>query len=419
MNLPSVVFIAIGFMVGGGIFAFTGIVARITGPLLPLAYCLAAIPVFVSMFPVAMLGSAFPTTGGSYKYPSRMFSPAVAFTGVWTYALCSFFGQIPLLAHSCAGYINAVWPGLPSKATALFLVSFFYLANMLGIRIAALLQGVLVLLLLSALFLYAGMGVVHLPSFSIGNTAQIHTGGIILGSALLTFTYAGANGIIELGGEMIRPERIIPRTFLIAFPIVAVIYILVSLATVCVLTHGELAAADNPLILANNRMGTAATRNFFILFGAVTALTTTLNAIIITGTKSFLVIVQDNIFPKFFDRLSRRFNTPLRILALFWLLSITGVMMETSLDTLAAYASLGALVLMIPIQWVAAVFPGKYPGAYHRAGFKLKGIWRFACPGVGMLLYLVSCLVILYDLGDTVKIAGFFLFVFSGALFFQ
>ncbi|MBW2707586.1 MAG: hypothetical protein JRD84_14970 [Deltaproteobacteria bacterium] len=36
LKLPAVAFIAIGFTIGGGVFVFTGIVFKITGPALPL-----------------------------------------------------------------------------------------------------------------------------------------------------------------------------------------------------------------------------------------------------------------------------------------------------------------------------------------------------------------------------------------------
>jgi len=60
--LREVTFIAIGFMIGGGIFVFTGIVLKITGQALPLAYGLAVIPVFISVMPIAVLGVTIPST---------------------------------------------------------------------------------------------------------------------------------------------------------------------------------------------------------------------------------------------------------------------------------------------------------------------------------------------------------------------
>lgn len=101
LGLPTVTFIAIGFTIGGGVFLFTEIVLGIAGAAFPVAYALAVIPVIITILPVAMLGSAIPCTGANYKYPSRMVSPRLAFTGIWFYIPALFFRQIPLYAVSC------------------------------------------------------------------------------------------------------------------------------------------------------------------------------------------------------------------------------------------------------------------------------------------------------------------------------
>ncbi len=124
LGLPEISFVAIGFTIGGGVFVFTGIVLKITGPMLVLAYALAVIPVFISMLPLAMLGSAIPSTGGNYKYPSRMVSPGLTFVGIWIYILATFFGNIPLYSLACAHYVQFFFPGLNLELFAVLLVGF-------------------------------------------------------------------------------------------------------------------------------------------------------------------------------------------------------------------------------------------------------------------------------------------------------
>ncbi|MCD4677897.1 MAG: APC family permease [Desulfobacula sp.] len=419
LGLFAVSFIAIGFMIGGGVFVFTGIALKITGPALPLAYALAVIPVFISTLPMAMLGSAIPSTGGNYKYPCRMFSPGIAFVGIWTYALSSFFGQIPLLANGCATYIQSFLPDIPSMTIALGLVTFFYLINLLGIKFAAITQGILVIILITALLVYGGTGLVELNPGNFNNIWQKGTGNILLGTALLTFTYFGANSIIELGGEIIDPGKIIPKAFMICFPIVAGIYILVATATVGMASFEILSESKEPLILVSNMMFKAPGRLFFILGGAIIALTTTLNAIFITGTKSLLIMIEDDLFPRSIGKISQQFKTPYRALTVFWILAILGVISRFSMETLAAYASLGALVIMVPIQLVALTFPQKYPDYYAAASFRLRGVWQFICPLTGIFIALFFGFIILVDLGSLFKIGGFILFMLSGAVYFH
>ncbi len=419
IGLSAVSFIAIGFMIGGGVFVFTGIALKITGPALPIAYALAGIPVFISMLPMAMLGSAIPTSGGNYKYPCRMFSPAIAFVGIWTYALCSFFGLIPLLANSCAMYLQSFLPGIPSLLVALILVTSFYLINLLGVKIAATIQGILVVILVSALLFYSGAGLLAINPLKFNDILQKGTGNLLLGAALLTFTYTGANAILELGGEIIAPGKIIPKAFMISFSVVAVIYILVAIATVSVANSEILNESKEPLILASNLMFNGPGRMFFIFGGAIIALTTTLNALFITGTKSFLVIIQDKLLPEFLGKISPRFKTPYRVLTFFWIISVLGIISGFPPETLAAYSSLGALVIMVPIQLAAISFPQKYPEHYAAADFKLKGIWQIVCPLTGIVLTLFFGIIILIDLGSLYKTGGFILFMIFATVYFH
>ncbi len=418
LGLPALTFITIGFIIGGGVFVFTGIVFRITGPALPIAYALAGITVFMSILPMAMLGSAIPCNGANYKYPSRLFSPVIAFVGSWTFTLCAFFGLIPLLVNGCVTYIQSFFPDIPSLSAALILLTFFYLVNLLGVKIAAIIQGILLLVQLSALLLYSATGLIELDLMHFDDIWQQGAGNILLGASLLTFTYTGANAIIELGGDIIHPRQSIPRAFFISFPIVALVYILVAIATAGMVTVEMPNESKETLIQVSSMMFKEPGRIFFVFGGAVVALVTTLNALFITGSKSFLVIVQDNLLPQSLGKLSPKLNTPYRVLTLFWIISVLGTVLRLSPETLTAYSSLGALTIMIPIQLVALTFYKKHPDLYTAAAFKLKGVWQFICPLTGILTALFFGVVILVDLGSLYKISGFFLFMLSGTIYF-
>jgi APA family basic amino acid/polyamine antiporter len=223
IGLALVSYIVIGFMIGGGIFVYTGIVYQYSGQALPLAYALAVIPVFISMMPLAMLGSAIPISGANYMYASRMVSPGLAFTGIWVYALASFFGQIPLYLIGCSQYIQSMFPHLMIIPLALLILTFFYLINLFGVRIAAQIQGILVFILIAALvvYIFGGSGKLQVQNFQ--PLLEKGPGNLILSFALLTFTYFGGNGIIEIGSEIKNPGKTIPRAFFIAFPIVTIL----------------------------------------------------------------------------------------------------------------------------------------------------------------------------------------------------
>ena len=291
LGLPTITFIAIGFTIGGGVFIFTGIVYKIVGPALPIAYALALIPVYISMMPVAMLGSALPATGGNYLYPSRLVSPGLAFVGIWIYALAAFFGQIPLYALGCAKYAQVFFPDLSPVIFAIVIVTFFYIINLFGFI-------------------------------------------------------------------------------------------------------------------------------FFVFGGAVLALTTTLNALFIVGTKSLLVMVEDKLLPEIFGKVHSRFATPHILLTIIWGLSVLGILSGFPLETLASYAALGGLIIFLPIQIASMRLPKLYPQQYQQSEFKLKGIFLWFCPIVGIAMVVFFGIIILYELNSPLKIGSFVAFIISGGVYY-
>ena len=95
----------------------------------------------------------------------------------------------------------------------------------------------MVIILVSALLYFSFAGIVHLDVKNFENFFQKGIGNLAVGIALLTFTYLGSNGIIELGGEIKDAGKAIPRAYFITFPIVAIVYLLVAIAAL-VLFHG-------------------------------------------------------------------------------------------------------------------------------------------------------------------------------------
>ena len=414
IGLALVSYNVIGFMIGGGIFVYTGIVYGYCGQALPLAYALAVIPVFISMLPLALLGSAMPVSGANYMYASRMVSPGLAFTGIWVYALASFFGQIPLYLIGCARYIQALFPDMEIIPVALGILTFFYLINLLGVKIAAQIQGVLVVLLIAALivFIAGGAGKVEVQNFK--PLLEKGPGNLVLGFALLTFTYFGGNGIIEIGSEIRNPGKTIPRAFFIAFPLVAALYIGVAWITVGSVPAESLKGAVEPLVVAGKANLSDGLYLFFILGGAVLALLTTLNSLLIIGTRSLLMMVNDNMLPFWLGRLTKRHQVPWVLLTFIYILSILGVLSGFSLNTFASYASLGGLVIFLPILLAAWKFPKKYPEHYKLSVFRLTPFWLKFSVITGLLMVVFFGLIIIYDLKAWGKMLFFVLFIVSG-----
>ena len=179
-----------------------------------------------------------------------------------------------------------------------------------------------------------------------------------------------------------------------------------------------LSESEEPLIqvcqLTSGKVGLL----FFITGGAILALTTTLNALFIVGTKSLLMMVEDRLLPPWMGKINKKFSTPHIFLAIIWILSMVGIISGFSLQTLAAFAALGALIIFVPLQIASIRLPVLYSEQYRKAEFKLKGFWLWFCPIVGILMVLFFSFIILYDLKSPVKIGSFLVFVVSGVAYY-
>jgi basic amino acid/polyamine antiporter, APA family len=398
ITLTHLVGIEVGQSIGAGIFALTGLALARTGPSVFLAFLAAAVPVGLAMAVLGMIGSGMPISGGTYYYGSRYFSPVASFAGVWAYLLGAVLGMFPLYALTGAGFLKAAFPALPTIPTALALLFVFYVANLLGARIAMWVQAVMVAVLLTALLVFIGAG---LPRVSAANLVPLFPrglGGFAVASAILTFTILGANAAVELGDEIQEPRRNIPLSFAISIPVVVVLYVAIGLvaAGVAPWSGQEVSLAA----VAGSFLGRG-TLMFFLIGGGFLAVVTTLNATYLWGTKSLIVIAEDGLLPKAAAAVNRRFGTPHWLLTFIFAVSaVSLVVAGDRVETFAIFASLGGIIIFFPVMGAALRLPRRHPEVAARSAMPLGGFLAVAAPVGGLILSLLTVAILLVDLAD-------------------
>ena len=420
ISLLHLIGIEVGQSIGAGIFALTGIALAATGASLFLAFLAAAVPVALAMAVLAMLASAEPISGGTYFYGSRFFSPVASFTGVWAYILGAVLGMFPLYALTGATFLKAVIPALPKIPVAALLLAIFFATNLFGARIAVWVQAVLVAILLAALFVFVGAG---LPRISLHNFSPLFaggTGGFLVASAILTFTILGANAAVELGDEIIDPRKNIPRSFVISIPVVMIIYVVIGIVAAGVAPWNSWSDSSLSAVAAVFLRGPLFV--FFVVGGGFLAVVTTLNSTYLWGTKSLIVITEDGLFPKALARINRRFGTPHWFLLIIFLISSAALLLAGErVETFAVFASLGGIIIFIPVMGAALRLRKHHPELYARSTIQLKGFFYFFAPAMGLLLCLLVIAVLLIDLsshrGGFVFLAIFLVWVVAGAVY--
>ena len=307
-------------------------------------------------------------------------------------------GALPLYATQCASYLQVVFPSLNPKITALCLLTFFYVINVLGIELAASVQGIMVLVLIAALITF---GVCGIPAIDTSNFEPLFTkgtGGFIIAVCLLTFALQGSNSVIELGAEIKEPGRNIPFSLLISIPVVCVIYIMVSVSAIGGINLDTWMAVENANLLQPAKVFMS--RPLFIFFlvgGALFAFATTLNGTFMWATKSLMVVAKDQIMPPVLAKTNKR-GTPVIFLTVLWALSFLCVIIDAGIETFASYATMGGMIVFIPSMIAAILLPKKAPELYKIEGFRLRGPLLYIAPVIGIISSILLIVILMVDL---------------------
>ncbi|GAC1438744.1 MAG: APC family permease [Sediminibacterium sp.] len=235
-------------MVGIGPFVVLSVVAEtLRGPWFLYAWIAGAVLSFADAMIWSQLGATYPLAGGSYNFLKEGYGPKwgklLSFLFVWQTMI-----QAPLVIASAAigfsQYFSFLLPVSElerkciSGALVIFIVLLLYRKTETIGRISVFLwMGVLV-----TMAWIIGGGVLHghflQPVKDINNGLQLdHAFAAALGFASVktVYSYLGYYNVCHLGGEIVNPQKNIPRSMFISIAGIAVLYLCMNISVASVL----------------------------------------------------------------------------------------------------------------------------------------------------------------------------------------
>ena len=360
-----------GQTIGSGVMAMTGIAIGMTGRGVVLAYILSSVFVVFMSIPTMMMGSALPTTGGAYRYASRLGHPVAGLVYMLIYLAYNI--TLALFALSFADYMQSLIPGVPFKLCAAGILTLMYVTNLFGMQWAAKLQNLMVVVMIIAFAVFIGNGMPQVDFSAFSSMEQLAPNGfvtLITTAGLLTFATGGANVVASLGSEMKNPGRDIPLGMAVGTLAVGVIYAFMALIASGVLPVEQV--ANQNLSVVAREILSKPLFVFFIVGGAMFAIATTLNSTMSWVTKPVMAACADGWFPKGLAAVNEKFGTPHILLTIFYFVGLIPILLDIPLGMLGTLGSgislFMALIPMTSSYWLHK----KYPEAATKAPFRLK-----------------------------------------------
>lgn len=258
LGVGALLSIGIGGMIGGGIFAVTGLTIELTRGAAPLAFAVAGVVALLTAWSYLKLTLRYPSSGGTVEFLNRAFGPGV-FTGALNILLClSYIILLAIYAYAFGSYGAQLFGGseLARQTLASGVLIVLTALNFLGPHIVIRSENGLNILKLILLAGFIVVGLV-LP----GDPARIEPPQwvaplpLISGAMIIFLNYEGFELIANAAPQAANPHRSLPIAYLGGVASVILVYMGIAAAVLLHLDFGAVAAhRDNVLSAAGRQM---------------------------------------------------------------------------------------------------------------------------------------------------------------------
>jgi basic amino acid/polyamine antiporter, APA family len=307
LGLSSAFTLAVGAMLGSGIFVLPGLAAAIAGPWVCVSYLVAGLFVMPALLSKAELATAMPVAGGTYVYVERSMGPwmgTIAGLGTWF----SLSAKTAFALVGLGGYL-VLFSSVNPVIVSLSILGVMVVLNILGATKASLLQAIIVGACIIGLILFSIVGGVQVDPMLQQPALPMGSAGIMGGAAFVFVSYAGVTKICSVAEEIRNPERNIPMAMFLAQGTVMVISALTGWVITGNVPYETLANDVAPMATAARAIG--GPKAEIVMAGlAVAALASMCNAGVMATARFPFAMSRDNLLPDFLQGIHKRFGTP-------------------------------------------------------------------------------------------------------------
>lgn len=277
----------------------------------------------------AELAAAMPEVGGEHAYSLRAMGRHASFVCTWA-IIFAYVSVVAFEAVALPTVMTHLFPVLGNVALWQIGGSDVFLdqvaigagasivltwINIRGVRIAALLQSLVVgVILLSGLALMVGLGVSGeatkmQPLFVNGAT------GVFAAMALVPFMLVGFDVVPQAAEEIDLPPRRIAILLITSIVLAILWYLLIELAVAMLLTESTRASVELATVSATEA-AFGRTGAVLLLVGGVAGILTSWNGFLVGGSRAIFALARSGMLPGWFGRLHPETRTPVNALLL-------------------------------------------------------------------------------------------------------
>jgi APA family basic amino acid/polyamine antiporter len=306
----TVLALVIGNTVGNGIFLIPSSLARF-GSISLIGWIFTSLGVITIAMSYARLSRMHPAVGGPYAYCRKGFGDYIGFQVAWNYWIATWTSNAGVVV-GLIGYLSICYEPIGSSPVLSFILSttilwLITLLNIMSLKKAGNLQVITTVLKLLPLFalLFFGIGHIHTENFVPFNTSGESNLAAIVGVATITmWAFAGFETGTVPAGNIINPDKTIPRATIIGTLVTMGIYIGISTIVLGIIPNCDLINNTAPIAYVGEIVfGTWG--KWVITIGAIISSIGTLNGLVLVQAKIPYAAAKDKLFPESFAKTTK------------------------------------------------------------------------------------------------------------------
>lgn len=300
--------VALGAIIGAGIFALSGTAIATAGANALLAFVLVGIVAILIALQSGELVSIMPAAkGGTYSYVYKAFGSELGFvTGI--ILMFSTATGISVISLSFGSYLSSILGVSTTTYSIPFaagLILVLAIVNLFGIKKAANSDFILVLIKSAVLvmfvifaILFAVGGNFHASNFSV-SPSQSGISALFSASVIIFFAYSGFNVINTFASSIKGGAKSAVKAILGSVIISIILYVLVIFALLLLLPASSYSIGADPLSFALTAVKAPYWLFLVVGFGALIATASAALSRILSGSRTFYQISKDGLLPSF------------------------------------------------------------------------------------------------------------------------
>lgn len=352
LGVPELIAIALGGMVGGGIFTILGISVSLVGAFTPLVIIMGGILASLAAYSYIKLGVYYQDEGATYSFFKKTFPKshfAAALIGWWV--IFGYISTLSLYSYTFASYAISSFSFADNeiirKIVAGGIILLFTLVNVWSVKGMGKIEDIMVytkLVILAIIsFVLINNSQTSIPTL-LKNQGDVSILSMLIVASLTFVAYEGFQLVINAVSEMDCPEKNIPKAIYSALFLAVLIYVIISLGAILAIPFEEIIKNKEYALASGtgNVLGHWGTD--LVIAGALLATSSAISGTVFGASRQMAVIANDGYLPAFLSK--RKNHIPVFAIVTMSVLAFT-LVLAGSLEVILEFGSVTFLLVSL------------------------------------------------------------------------